>query len=337
MLLLMQSAALGVSLPSCSPLLPDADKLRLLKLHRSNDSVPLTMWRVQKSATSSLCAMALREYRIVRKLPALTHGTCGGPSRELFEGTLLWEDAHHAGYSFVGIEPAVKPNWFPDAYHAFAAPYLDPDSQAEMHTRVWQKFVHLLVVAPPFERAMTAFNFRHAAQHNVIDVCRRRNVTSLLQCFERCLDLCEGGRGSRHYDWFADLAPAQANMVGSQICGNFLTQHLSHNSTLSVAMNNLRRFSLILDLKSHPTVSAELLSCVLGWKRPSVPITNVNKNGTRLQLSDLSVSHLRTMHRLMHDDVVLYDTALSLMAQHHRAAYSSQWWLTHKQQREIRV
>ena len=129
-----------------------------------------------------------------------------------------------------------------------------------------------------------------------------------------------GGRNSLHYHWFAELAPAQANMVGSQICGNFLTQHLSHNSTLSVAMTNLRHFSLILDLASHPTLSSELLSCVLEWDNPIVPISNSNKNSQQLQLSDLSVHHLRSMHRLMYDDVVLYDAAIQLMVQHHHRA-----------------
>jgi len=314
------SAAVSVSLPSCSPLLPDAAKLRLLQLHRSNDSAPLTMWRVMKSSTTSICIMATHEYREVRKLPARYGGRCGTPWQDLFQGKLLWKDAHDAGVSFVGIEAAVIPHWFPDAYHSFAAPYLDPDSASEMHARVWQNFVHLLVVRHPFERAMSAFNFRHEAQHNVIDVCHKRNVTSLLKCFERCLDLCMSGRSSQYYDWFAELAPAKANMVGSQICGNFLTQHLSHNSTLSVAMTNLRRFSLILDLASHPTLSGELLSCVLGWDNPIVPSSNRNAHSQQLHLSDLSVHHLQSMHSLMYDDVVLYDAAIQLMVQHHHRA-----------------
>ena len=303
--------------PPCSPLLPNAAKLRSLHLHRNNDSVPLAMWRVMKSATTTLCSMAMHEYRSVRKLPAVTEGTCGGPWQELFEGTLDWKDAHDAGFSFTGLEPAVRPNWFPGAYHAFAAPYLDPESQAEMHGRVWKNFVHLIAVRHPFERAMSAFNFVHQSQYNVVGVCRKRNVTSLLECFERCLDLCMGGRSSPHYDWFP---PAQANMVGSQICGNFLTQHLSHNSTLSVAMENLRRFSLIVDLASHPTLSSELLSCVLGWNHPNAPLAGTNKFPNQLQLGHLSASHLQTMHRLMRDDMFLYDEAIALMAQHHRAA-----------------
>ncbi len=211
-----------------------------------------------------------------------------------------------------------------------------------MYTHVWQNFVHLLVVRHPFERAISAFNFGipriyrasnsvrpsfgvpplAAAQFSHIQVCRKRNVTRLLKCFEHCLQLCMGGRSSRRYDWFAKLAPATANMVGSQICGNFLTQHLSHNSTLRVASTNLRRFTLIVDLTSHPTLSSELLSCVLGWDHPNVPRTNRNaaSHSGLLQLSDLSTKHLQIMHRLMHDDVMLYNEAIRLMVQHHSRA-----------------
>uniref|UniRef100_A0A7S0IKE0 Uncharacterized protein n=1 Tax=Calcidiscus leptoporus TaxID=127549 RepID=A0A7S0IKE0_9EUKA len=167
---------------------------------------------------------------------------------------------------------------------------------------------------------MSAFNFRHYIQHDVIGVCQKRNVTSLLECFERCLDLCMGGRSSPQYDFFAKLAPAQANMVSSQICGNFLTQHLSHTGTLGVAKQNLRRFSLIIDLASHPILSSELLGCVLSWSNPMSHPINRNDDPSQLRLSDLSTSHLQSMRRLLHDDLVLYDEALSLMAQHHRTA-----------------
>jgi len=94
-------------------------------------------------------------------------------------------------------------------------------------------------------------------------VCQQRNVTNLLACFERCLQLCRDGRGSRAYAWFAELKRATANMIMTQVCGNFLVEHLSHNGTLAVARANLRRFSLVIDLTAHPTISTELLECVL--------------------------------------------------------------------------
>ena len=88
-LMLLAAAAVSVSLPTCPPLLPDAAKLRVLQLHRRNDSAPLAMWRVMKSSTTSMCAMAVHEYRVVRKLPATFSGTCGSPWRDLFQGKLL--------------------------------------------------------------------------------------------------------------------------------------------------------------------------------------------------------------------------------------------------------
>jgi hypothetical protein len=306
----------------CSPLLPTAAKLRALDLHRHNDSVALAMWRVMKSATSSACVMMVHEYCDVRKLPAKYEGACGGPWRELFDGSLEWRDVHLEGYSFVGLEPAVQSHWFPLGYQQFAAPYLDPNGANAAQKRVWDGYVHMLTVRHPFKRAMSAFNFRHAAQHDTIGVCRQRNVTNLLACFERCLHLCESGRDSRAYAWFAELRPATANMISTQVCGNFLVEHLSHNGSLEVARGNLRRFSLLVDLDQFPIFSSTLLECVLGWARPNVPQTNVNKMDASLYLdiAKLSAGHLRKMHRLMADDLVLYDEALVLFLQHHRSA-----------------
>ena len=111
------------------------------------------MWRVMKSATTTACAMMMHEYRVVRKLPAKHNGSCGGPWRELFSGSLEWRDAHAEGYSFVGIEPAVgNESWFPLGYQAFAAPYLDPDCATSAETRVWDGYVHMLTIRNPLER-----------------------------------------------------------------------------------------------------------------------------------------------------------------------------------------
>jgi len=55
-----------------------------------------------------------------------------------------------------------------------------------------------------------------------------------------------------------------------------------------------------------------------------VPTKNQNKaakkSGQYLELSDRPQDHLQHMHRLMGDDLVLYDEALDLLIQHHHAA-----------------
>ena len=314
--------------PRCEPMLPDAAKRRTLAVHLANNSAPIALWRVMKSATSSACTMMMQEFHNVKHLPINESGECGTPSvwRGLFDGSLSWPEAQRQRHSFVGLEPAVKPGWFPRAYHAFAAAYLDPRSAAPAaRARVWHGMVHVLVVRQPLERAMSAFNFRmnkgRTDQFDVLGVCRQQNVSAPPRCFELCLRMCEGD--ARAAALFA-VAPHTANMIPEQVCGNFLVDHLAHDSSLAVAKANLRRFSLVLDLAAHAQIASALLRCVLGWASQAgpaaVPHSNTNAHSTQLRLDDLPSASVERMRALMADDLALYDDAIQLMLAHHSAA-----------------
>ena len=307
--------------PTCDPMLPTEAKLRTLRKHFDSDSAALVMWRLMKSGTSSACGMLNHEYRTVRHLEANQTGTCGGPWMEVFAGTLSWDELHRTrGFSFLGSEPAIRPGWFPVQYHSFAEPYLNPSSSSPTaRSRVWNEFVHILTVRHPLERALSAFNFRHASQFDVLGVCSQGNVTTPQACLNLCLELCEGDPVARAF--FEERKPRTANMIASQVCGNFLVAHLSHNGSIAVARQNMQRFSIIIDITSLPTISSTLLQCVLGWTMATgVPHVNQNHASGQLELADLSRDVVDRLRRLMRDDLVLYDEAISLMIDHHRAA-----------------
>ena len=323
----------------CSPMAPTPEKIRTLTKHLSNDTAALVMWRVMKSATTTACRMVTHEYREVRHQPAKQMGTCGGPWRKVFLGQALasspaaagfdygnianWDDAHAEGYSFIGMEPATTaPMWFPAEYHRFAEPYLNPSSKhPAARARVWGSFVHLLIIRHPLERAMSAFNFKHKVQHNVVEKCKARGVTEQVACLNKCLALCEGDRSA--WAFFANQNIQTANMIRSQICGNFLVEHLSHNASLQVASANLRRFSLIIDLTAHMAISTTLLQCLLGWSLSTGtggPHANRGVAPDKLELHGLPTVTVQRMRTLMRDDLMLYDEALCLMVDHHKNA-----------------
>ena len=114
------------------------------------------------------------------------------------------------------------------------------------------------------------------------------------------------------------------DMIPEQVCGNFLVDHLAHDSSLAGAKANLRRFSLVLDLAAHAQIASALLRCVLGWASQAgpaaVPHSNTNAHSTQLRLDDLPSASVERMRALMADDLALYDDAIQLMLAHHRAA-----------------
>lgn len=323
LLLLLLYLKRPAAIKLCDPLLPDDIKRMALAGYRKNDSIPLVMWRIMKSGTSTACQLMIDEYRKVRGYQkVLYHGMCGGPIHLLAsEPPTTWEVEHDKGVRFIGMEAAVLPPFFPKEYHEFAHGFLDPtSSDAATRRRVWEHMVHMLIFRHPLERAISAFNFKHHAQHNVTGLCNRKGVHSLLDCLRKCIEACEGDPAANAF--LRDAAqPYVLTMVKTQVCGNFVVSHLSHNDSLDVARQNLRRFSLIVDLISLPTESATLIKCVLGWQLPrGIPRTNANHDPHLLNLPDIPEDLTVRLQRLMEGDLLLYDDALSLIAAHHKQA-----------------
>jgi len=188
------------------------------------------------------------------------------------------------------------------------------------------------------ERALSAFHMKYTNMYGALEACSKGGVAHD-KCLDRCLDSCDGDANAtamlRRY-----RGDSLVNTVHTQLCGNFLINHLTPTANVTDAIRHLKgRFHVIVDIAAEPAASMRLVRSVLGWHGSTpeeiyssrnsspvienVPHRNTNPNYRHEHIEALSESTLKRLKAKLADEIELYEHAIGFLRHHDQACSSA--------------
>ena len=219
----------------CPPILPNEAKNRMLNIFRDNQG-PMFIWHLQKAGGTSMCAMAMHEYKRRAELdpnyPKIVEMPFSCPSNQDFINQLILNMTHwnqtyfRKNRLYSEIEPSNK-NYlsFPVKYH------LEPTTQAllnpksPLHRPAWDNVVHVLMIREPIAMALSAFTFDFPGMDRSIHGTCLRHGLKTDDCMRELFRIKDNSSIVTH-DYFN---VQQLNRIRSQILGNYIIHHISFN------------------------------------------------------------------------------------------------------------
>lgn len=297
----------------CSPMLPNEDKIAAVQAYRQ-DLAPIYFWHLQKSGGTTFCAIMRYEYKNNNEFMKMDSPDCNyAPlSKDLVLNWASWPQYRDKGYRFVALEPSnMDYNTFPVKY--YNEPFVNAllnQGGGELHDNAWKNLVHVLVIRPPLETAMSAFNYKFpGTDQGIHETCQKFRFNT-----EKCVQEMFKVKDDPTITTHKFFNKQQLNRIRTEILDNYMCNTFSLHGDFHEAKHLLTKFSLIIDL-SLSSQAAMLMSCTLGWNSTHLVggfRENVNvKHPTNKILTGLSINTMLKWVEYMKYDMILYGKTTS--------------------------